>query len=119
MRHLKACRVSLSKLVSYKNLQNLQAHCNDAIGVQQNMSSAFHPQSDDRTERVKRVLLLEDMLRHFVATMQDDWDLHLDALEFAYNNAWHQSIATSNSPFKFIYGQHPRSPTEAVMLPEG
>ena len=60
------------------------------------MSTAFHPETDEQTERINRVL--EDMLRHFVSPLQDDWDAYLDALEFAYNNSWHQSIDTS--PFK-------------------
>ena len=78
-------------------------------GTKQHMSSAYHPQSDGQTERVNRVL--EDMLRHYVSPLHNDWDEYLDALEFAYNNSWHQSIQTS--PFKLIYGFHPKSPYEA------
>ena len=50
------------------------------------MSTAFHPQTDGQTERVNRSL--EDMLRHYVNPMLNDWDDHLDAVEFAVNNAW-------------------------------
>jgi hypothetical protein len=45
------------------------------------MSTAFHPQTDGQTERVNRVL--EDMLRHYVSSVQDDWDELLDCAEFA------------------------------------
>ena len=82
------------------------------MGVAQNMSTAFHPQSDGQTERVNRVL--EDMLRNFVSPLQNDWDEYLDALEFAYNNSWHQSIGTS--PFKLNYGRNVRTPAEASTL---
>jgi hypothetical protein len=82
------------------------------MGVQQNMSTAFHPQSDGQTERVNRVL--EDMLRHFVGPLQDDWDTYLDSLEFAYNNSCHESLGTS--PFKLLYGHNPKTPYEAISL---
>ena len=85
--------------------------CN-LTGVKQSMSSAFHPESDGQTERLNRIL--EDMLRHFVGPLQNDWDDHLDALEFAYNNSWHQSLDTS--PFKLVYGFNPVSPGEAELL---
>ena len=45
------------------------------LGIQQALSTAYHPQSDGQTERVNRVL--EDMLRNFVAPSQDDWDEYL------------------------------------------
>ena len=38
----------------------------------------------------------------------------MDALEFAYNNSWHQSNQTS--PFKLIYGVYPKTPSEADKL---
>ena len=80
--------------------------------IKQSMSTAFHPQSDGQTERMNRVL--EDMLRNFVSPDQTDWDTHLDALEFAYNNSWHQSLQTS--PFKLLYGYNPKTPGEAINL---
>ena len=70
------------------------------------MSTAFHPQTDGQTERVNRIL--EDMLRHYVNPMLNDWDDHLDAVEFAVNNAWQESVQTT--PFMLNYGQHPRLP---------
>ncbi len=81
------------------------ALCN-VLGTKQAMSTAFHPQTDGQTERVNRIL--EDMLRHYVSPTQDDWDLYLSLVEFAYNNAWQESIQTT--PFMLNYGQHPLTP---------
>ncbi len=75
-------------------------------GTKQHMSSAFHPQSDGQTERANRTL--EEILRHYVAPAQDDWDKILAAAEFAINNAWHPSI--DSIPFMLNHGQHPRTP---------
>jgi transposase InsO family protein len=76
------------------------------LGSKLKMSTAFHPQTDGQTERVNRVL--EDMLRHYVSPVQDDWDELLDCAEFAVNNAWQESI--KNTPFFLNFGQHPRTP---------
>ena len=76
------------------------------LGIEQAMSTAFHPQTDGQTERVNRNL--EDMLRHYVNPMLNDWDDHLDAVELAVNNAWQESIRTT--PFMLNYGQQPRLP---------
>ena len=82
-----------------------------SLGISQGMSTAFHPQTDGQTERVNRVL--EDMLRHYVNPMLDDWDDKLDAVEFAVNNAWQESIRTS--PFMLYYGRRPNTPEQAVL----
>jgi hypothetical protein len=76
------------------------------LGVQQSMSTAFHPQSDGQTERVNRTL--EEMLRHFVNPHQDDWDTKLAVCEFAINRAHQESIGTS--PFYLTYGCTPQTP---------
>jgi hypothetical protein len=78
----------------------------NVLGTKQAMSTAFHPQTDGLTERVNRIL--EDMLRHYVSPTQDDWDFYLCLVEFAYNNAWQESIQTT--PFILNYGQHPLTP---------
>lgn len=78
----------------------------EMIGTRQAISTASHAHTDGQTERVNRVL--EDMLRHYVAPSQDDWDDLLTAAEFAINNAYHESIATT--PFMLKYGREPRLP---------
>ena len=55
------------------------------LGVKQRLSTAFHPQTDGQTECMNRTL--EDMLRHYVAPHQLDWDEHLAMAEFAVNNS--------------------------------
>ena len=74
------------------------------------MSTSFHPQTDGMTERVNRIL--EQMLRARANYRQDDWDEHLTAAEFAYNNAMQAS--TKFSPFQLNYGRMPRTPLAIV-----
>lgn len=76
------------------------------MGAESRMSSSYHPQTDGQTERVNRVL--EDMLRHFVAPEQTNWDVLLPCAEFAYNNAKH--VSSGSTPFFLNYGFHPRGP---------
>ena len=70
------------------------------------MSTAFHLQKNGQMERVNRIL--EDMLRHFMSPTQNNWNMYLFLVEFAYNNAWQESIRTT--PFILNYGQHPLIP---------
>ena len=81
------------------------------LGIKQNMSTAFHPQTDGQTERTNRTL--EEMLRHYVSLSQDDWDLKLPCAEFALNNAI--KAATGSTPFFLNHGRHPRAPAAIAM----
>ena len=83
----------------------LRSVCN-LLQTRQSLSTPYHPQSDGQTERTNRIL--EDMLRHYVNPTQDDWDEHLATAQFAYNNAWQESI--KETPFFLNYGCHPRTP---------
>jgi hypothetical protein len=64
------------------------------------MSTAFHLQIDGQTERVN--CILEDMLRHYVNPVQDDWDEFLAVVELAHNSSWQESVR--NTPFVLNYG---------------
>ena len=75
-------------------------------GTRLNMSTAYHPQTDGQTERANRTI--EDMLRACVSPHHDDWDQHLVAIEFAYNNSIQAS--TGYTPFYLNYGRHPETP---------
>lgn len=53
--------------------------------------------------------VLQDMLRHYVNSHQDNWHALLTPAEFAINNAYSES--TKSTPFFDNYGQHPHTPT--------
>ena len=74
------------------------------IGISQNLSTSFHPQTDGQTERVNAIL--EQYLRGYINYQQDNWTEILTMAEFAYNNTI--SATTGITPFFALYGQHPR-----------
>ncbi len=55
---------------------------------------------------------MEDMLRHYVSPTQHDWDEHVPAAEFAYNNAYQESVRTT--PFRLVYGEDPIEPFAVI-----
>ena len=75
-------------------------------GIRQQMSTAFHPQTDGQTEVMNREL--ERYLRHYTNYLQDDWDEWLFLAESAQNSA--PSATTKISPFLATNGYEPRMP---------
>ena len=67
------------------------------------LSSAYHPQSNGQAERTNQ--MMEQYLRCFCSSSQDDWSSLLPSAEFAYNNSLHSS--TNQTPFWANYGYHP------------
>jgi hypothetical protein len=56
------------------------------------------------------------MLRAYVSPHHNDWDQHLTAVEFAYNNSVQAS--TGYTPFYLMYGQHPETPLTLQSIPQ-
>jgi hypothetical protein len=83
------------------------------LGTKLNMSTSRHPETDGQTERANQVL--EDMIRAYVSAYHDDWDEHLIAAEFAYNDSVNAS--TGYTPFYLNYGQHPITPLTMLCPP--
>ncbi|GJV47664.1 putative reverse transcriptase domain-containing protein [Tanacetum coccineum] len=79
---------------------------NEALGTQLDMSTAYHPQTDDQSERT--IQTLEDRLRACVMNFGKGWDRHLPLVKFSYNNSYHTSIKAA--PFEALYGRKCRSP---------
>jgi len=77
---------------------------NKMLGIKSKLPTAFHPQTDEQTERVNQEL--EQYLRIFINHRQEQWPEWLGTAEFAYNNKAHSSTRTL--PFKANYGQDPR-----------
>ncbi|GJT02241.1 putative reverse transcriptase domain-containing protein [Tanacetum coccineum] len=79
-----------------------------ALGTRLDLSTAYHPQTDEQSERT--IQTLEDMLRACVIDFVSSWDVHLPLAEFSYNNSYHSSIRCV--PFEALYGRKFRLPEE-------
>jgi hypothetical protein len=75
------------------------------MGTTLSYSTAFHPQTDEQTERVNQVL--EDMLRACALTYGTDWESSLPFAEFSYNNSFQASLQMA--PFEALYGRKCRT----------
>jgi hypothetical protein len=75
------------------------------LGVQQNISTAYHLRTDGQSERSNQ--WLEQYLRFWVNERQDDWAQYLPLAEFAHNNWPNES--TRKSPFHVLMGYHLRA----------
>ncbi|GJZ99566.1 putative reverse transcriptase domain-containing protein [Tanacetum coccineum] len=77
-----------------------------ALGTDISMSTAYHPETDDQSERT--IQTLEDMLRACVIDFGKGWVKHLPLAEFSYNNSYYASIKAA--PYETLYGRKCRSP---------
>ena len=72
-----------------------------ALGTRFHFNTAFHPQTDDQSERT--IQMLKDMLRACVMEFKGSWDTHLALMEFSYNNSYQASIEMA--PFEALSGR--------------
>nr|GEV61958.1 putative reverse transcriptase domain-containing protein [Tanacetum cinerariifolium] len=76
-----------------------------ALGTDISMSIAYHPETDDQSERT--IQALEDMLRACVIDFGNGLVKRLSLCVFSYNNIYHASIKAA--PYDALYGQKCRS----------
>ena len=76
-----------------------------AIGTKLRLSTAFHPQTDEQTERTNQTM--KAYLRHYVNFSQSNWVTLLPTAQLAYNNA--RSETTKISPFFANFEKHPNT----------
>jgi transposase InsO family protein len=88
----------------YKELAKL-------MGVDLDLSTARHPQSDGQSENGIKSLITS--LRAFCNAHQDDWDDYLDMLELGFNSTVQAS--TQRSPYELLYGTKPRLPIDVAL----
>ncbi len=77
----------------------------ETLGIKQNISSAYHPQTDGQSERNNQ--WLEQYLQHWSNTQQDNWADLLPIAQFTHNS-W-PNATTKSSPFKLLMGSEPRT----------
>ncbi|WVZ81597.1 hypothetical protein U9M48_028952, partial [Paspalum notatum var. saurae] len=87
-------------------------------GVNLNMTSSYHPQSDGQTERLNQTM--ETYLRCFVNACLSKWIQWISQAEYWYNTSPH--FAIGRSPFEALYGYKRRhfgiSASDAVTSPD-
>ena len=74
--------------------------------TQLNFSTAYHPQTDGKIEKVDQVL--EDMLIMYVMDKPSKWEEYLHLVEFSYHK--HFQASTKLSPFEILYGRKYNTP---------
>ena len=72
-------------------------------GIKQQVSTAYHPETDGETEQVNREL--EVYLWIFCKWIPEDWDKHLPIAKFSYNGWPH--LVMKWTPFYLMYGCEP------------
>ena len=85
------------------------------MGVQCNITSAYHPQSNGLDERFNQTL--QRQLLKYVNDEQTDWDLYLDTVLFSYQVSRQDSTKTSS--FLLVYGRQPKLPVELCFQSTG
>jgi len=75
-----------------------------ALGIQQNLSTAFHPRTDGQTERMNA--WIEQYLRPWTSGKPSAWSQLLPIAEFAHNS-WKHNIARK-SPHELLIGIKPQ-----------
>jgi hypothetical protein len=79
---------------------------NDFLKTEHKTTAAYHPRANGQVERFNRTLAT--MMSKFVSPGQEDWDVRLQDLIFAYNTNPH--AATKHSPFYLLHGYHAEPP---------
>src|SRR5699024_10436610 len=78
----------------------------ESMDTKINFSSAYHPQTDEQTERTNQVL--QDMLRACTLKHGRSWDKSLPYAEFSHNNSYKASLKMAL--FEALYGRKCRTP---------
>ena len=76
------------------------------MGTRLKFSTAFHPQTNDQSERT--IHTLEDMLRGCAIDFQGSWSKYIPLVEFAYNNSYQATIGMAL--YEVLYGRKCKSP---------
>ncbi|POM63597.1 Hypothetical protein PHPALM_20979 [Phytophthora palmivora] len=84
----------------------------ETLGIKKLFGAAYHPQTQGLVERFNGTLI--GMLKMFVNEAQDDWDLYLPRVLFAYRTSYYEAL--KDSPFFSLYGRDPVLPLDLAFL---
>src|SRR5712671_6823559 len=86
------------------------------LGIKQNISTAYHPQTDGQSERTNQSL--EQYLRLYCGTHQKDWAAWLPLAQYT-RNSW-PNASTKKTPYELILGYTPlaHQPVQDTTVPD-
>ena len=84
-----------------------------ALGIKQKASTAFHPQTNGQSECTNQKL--EQYLRFYTNSKQDNWAQFLSMAEFTFNS-W-RNESTKKSPFEVLMGYNLQAEWTNVLSP--
>ena len=73
------------------------------LGITNLYTSAYHPQTNRQHERYNRTIT--SMVRNYAGEHQDDWDVYVGPLTYAYNSHVHRTTRTT--PFELVFSRPP------------
>ena len=83
---------------------------NARMGSEKIFTTSYHPATDGSAERIIRFISCS--LTAYLNSDQNDWDLYLQSVAFAYRTSFIDGIR--NSPFKLLFGRQPSLPTDVI-----
>lgn len=89
-------------------MSNLMSEIYDLLDIHRLRTAPYHPQTDGQSERFMRTI--KTMLRAFVNSNRNDWDVQLNRLTYAYNSAVHST--TKFTPFELMFGRPAKMPMD-------
>jgi hypothetical protein len=92
---------------------NLISELYVVLDIEKARTSSYHTESDGLSERGNRTN--KEALTALVNEKQDNWDVMLPFIQFAYNSSGHAT--TRCTPFELMYGRQPRIPLD-LLIPE-
>ena len=98
----------LTKLISDRDTRFTSSWFKElcrALGVAQNLSTAYHPQTDGQSERTNQTM--EGLLRIFCNHQANDWAKWLSLVQYIINSR--PSSTTKKAPYELWMGHVPRA----------
>jgi transposase InsO family protein len=83
------------------------------LGIQQNMSTAYHPRTDGQSERSNQ--WVEQFFRFYIDEDQKNWVFYLPLAKFVHNS-W-RNESTGQTLFEVLMGYSPRAEWTTVPSP--
>lgn len=95
-------------------LSNLFKNICKLLHIEKLQTTPYHPQSNGLIERSHRVF--KDIISHYVAKSQQDWDIWIPYVVMAYRFNIHSS--TGFSPYFLLHGRDPVLPFDDILKPQ-